>query len=114
VSPSGSEAPDVAVTSLADLAHTVRNALMIIWGRTGMLQRAVAKDARLSAAQTAPLLRDLAAIDTAVSALVMVIDTLDDERIGATPAASSAPPPQYPMIVASPWAPPIRSCSNMA
>jgi hypothetical protein len=71
----------MSALAVDDLNHALRNPLMIIRGHTHHLQRALLHQPALTAAQSGELLRDLAGIDLAVSALVAVLDGLDQPSL---------------------------------
>lgn len=94
MSPSASETPGSFAEARADLNHATRNPLTIISVRSQLLQRAVHQDETLTAAQRTLFLRDLAAINAAVSALVAALDGLDgldEDCTDSVPEVSGGP-----------------------
>lgn len=68
--------PESCAAAFADLDHVVRNALMIVRGRTHHVQRTIRHDVSLSEVTSTAVQRDLAAIDAAVVTLVARLDAL--------------------------------------
>jgi signal transduction histidine kinase len=79
--PAADDSPDGFVYDAADqLRHDLKSPLTIIRGRAYLLARAVRRAPSLTDEERTRMLDGVAAIETAVTAMVVAIDALRDER----------------------------------
>jgi signal transduction histidine kinase len=79
--PAADDSPDEFVYDAADqLRHDLKTPLTIIRGRASLLARAVRRAPSLTDEERTRMLDGVAAIETAVTAMVVAIDALRDEH----------------------------------